>query len=327
MIRKSLYEIDLYARKGIEAFKKGVDVVPDWLHHKIATARTHMKDVGHFIRYEMHEGRRYSGTEIYELCALDLKNIAEYANLVDRALQKGQPQVPEWVQHKLSIVAEYMDCIGHYLEARSEGRRYSYPAWQTQEFQMDYKGPRAYAQVKDYDDRRSVAAVGGVRWIAPPALPGERRYGVPGHPYGTPGWAGQGGVAQQPLAIIRGARNKRGLKQMPHVYGSQGYGSMGDGSMDLATGGERMRRYAMCPSCGGHAIEVEAGRSYSGELKDPFKECVKIIDPWTNETKTVCRGGPGTISTEIKDPFKSGQGRRPRNVRKKRRRSYRRSRR
>lgn len=340
LIRKNLYEIDLYARKGMEAFQRGIDVVPAWLHHKIATARAHMKDVGHFIRYEAHEGRRYSGKQMHELCLLDLKNIAEYAGLVDRSLQRGQQNLPDWAQHKLSIVAEYMDCVGHYLEARSEGRRYSYPAWQTQEFQMDYKGPRAYAQTKEYDTERSVAAIGGVRWVAPPALPGERRYGVPGHPYGTPGWAGQGGVAQRPLAVIRGARNKRGLKQMPHVYGSEGYGSMGDGSMDLATGGERMRRYAICPSCGDHAVVIEEqeGRSYASTpgLKDPFRDCVKIIDPFTNQTKIVCRkggggGGPKTIGMQPKDPFESTKpaglslrGRRRRKARRKSRRSRRR---
>ena len=369
MVRKNLYEIDLYAKKSLDAFREGIDVIPDWIHHKVATVRTHMKDAGHFVRWEAHEGRRYGARNKHEMGIVALQNISEYASAIQDALEKGQRPLPEWVQNKLSISASMMDRIGHYLESRVEGRRYSYPAWQTEEFQRDYKGPRAYGQVIEFDDRRGVAAVGGVRWVPPPALPGERRYsrtttqlrltntgpamahaarrfGVPGHPYGTPGWAGQAGV-ETFGGCIRGARNKRGLKQMPHVYGSMGYGSMGDGSMDLATGGERMRRYSqtcVCPECGGPMEEIdERTYSRSPDLKDPFgrERCFNVIG-WDGQPKRICVKSSGKLKTktktgpDLKDPFRpmkrgpqlSARGSRGgRRIKRRRRGNYGRSRR
>lgn len=88
-----------------------------------------------------------------------------------------------------------------------------------------------------------------------------RRFGVPGFRPGTPGWAGAGGVAQSPHPNSR-------MRAMPdrtfgpslstgqggvqilsggggpiaaQTYGSLGYASMGDGSMDMAIRG---RNYA-----------------------------------------------------------------------------------
>ena len=246
MVRQNLYDIDHYARISLDALKHGVDIVPDWIHHKIATARTHMKDVGHYVRYNVHMGRKYGQTtKRHEMCEGALLNISEYAMAVHKAIQGGGEPLPEWAQNKLAVVAEYMDCVGHYFEGRAGGRKYSGPAWQTQQFQKEYPGSRVYSGVEKFvDDRRGVAAVGGVRFVPPPATPGlpyrrrgeysSRRYGVPGHPYGTPGWAGAGGVAQSP-GIIRGGCNKKGLKRGRHTYGSMGYGSMGIGSMDRAT--------------------------------------------------------------------------------------------
>jgi len=96
-----------------------------------------------------------------------------------------------------------------------------------------------------------------------------RRFGVPGIPAGQPGWAGAGGVAQIP-------HPSRGMRRSPdrtfgpglsagqggvqtfggrgggpaavQTYGSLGYASMGDGSMDMAvrTRGS-IRRYSGSP--------------------------------------------------------------------------------
>lgn len=336
MLKQNLYDINLYAQKSLDAMERGIDVVPDWIHHKLGTARAYMKDVGHFIRYRMREGRKYASTPKHEVCRNALMNISEYARAISQAIEKGA-LLPEWAQHKISVVSEYMDCIGHNLEHRTQGRAYTGPAWQTQHFQKTFSGPRVYSQVIVTNDR-GVAAVGGVRWVPPPAQPGMeyptaarsahqhglgpvppylqyrqvsegRQYGVPGRALGAPGWAGAAGVAQAPHpgGCIRGGRNKKGLKRgPPHAYGSLGYASMGDGSMDLATGGERMRRYA-CPSCGGDA-EIISERQYAAipELKDPFAKCVTVIG-FDGKPKTICPGQKIKTKedSDLKDPFKS----------------------
>jgi hypothetical protein len=338
MLRQNLYDIELYARKSLDALERGVDVIPDWIHHKIATARTHMKDTGHFVRYEAHMGRRYSGDK-NEMCRGALMNIREYAQAIAKALEKGKQPLPEWAQNKLAVSAEYMDCVGHYLENRGEGRVYSGPAWQTQQFQKEYRGRRIYAQtIEKVFEGRGVAAIGGVRWVPPPAVPGReysmnrsyedprvaqqrelqaRRYGVPGYAPGTPGWAGAGGVAQKPHpgpgGCIRGGRNKKGLKRgmgAQHTYGSMGYGSMGDGSMDLATGGERMRRYSMTWKyentgheeghlhCSSCGGIAEEGHRFSGS-PPPMKF---YCDPPCKSTHTCY---PGDIC--IKTPISAGE--------------------
>ena len=318
-LRQNLYDIDLYARKSLDSLERGVDVIPDWVHHKIATARTHMKDAGHFVRYQDHKGRRYSGDK-NGMCRGALENISEYAQLISKTLEKGKRPLPEWAANKLAIAAEYMDSVGHYLERRVEGRSYSGPAWQTQEFQKNYGGRRIYAEtIEKVYETRGVAAVGGVRWVPPPAEPGQpyrgqrpdltpsgrrrhvrprgvdrgtgRRFGVPGHAPGTPGWAGAGGIAQAPTPGRRG-----GQEALPHAYGSLGYASMGDGSMDMATDG--VRRYGLtwryentCPHCGGpteavserrFAASSHSGRAYGTPVPKEWGDCYDLCKNTSN---------------------------------------------
>ena len=284
------------------------------------------------------------------------------------------------------------DCNGR-PEDLEDGRRYSGPAWQTQQFQKEYRGRRIYAQVVEKTfETRGVAAVGGVRWVPPPALPGQpyrgqgdrrygiikvadteppvlvrgpkgiagvaqrgpkgiagvvqapqghgRRFGVPGHAAGTPGWAGAAGVAQKahpgPGGCMRGARNKKGLRQgsgAAHAYGSLGYASMGDGSMDMATDGRRFgmtwRYDNICPFCGDPSEAVDARRFGGSPDLKPIFQCITIIDPFTGNSKKVCKGSGGgsgsgskRISADLKDPFKSevSSGRMKRNTRRKGRR-------
>jgi len=99
-----------------------------------------------------------------------------------------------------------------------------------------------------------------------------RRFGVPGFVPGQPGWGGQAGVAQSPHPT-------RGMSSAPvdrtfgpglsagqggvqtfaagggpmavQTYGSLGYASMGDGSMDMASRGSIQRRYSQAD----HGIE------------------------------------------------------------------------
>jgi len=188
------------------------------------------------------------------------------------------------------IAAAHLAAASRKHKKRKKARSYSGPASQTQEFQKQYRGPRIYAETveKGYETR-GAAGVGGAQWTPPPgerarrapavdnrgALvlasdpprpgyilaghPRHRRYGVPGIAPGAPGWAGAGGIAQAPGPGCK-SRGGRGQGGGPgHGYGSLGSErSMGDGSMDMAAGGERMRRYAMtwryenvCPTCGG----------------------------------------------------------------------------
>lgn len=43
------------------------------------------------------------------------------------------------------------------------------------------------------------------------------------------------------------------------------------------------------------------------ELKDPFGKCVRVIDPFDGTVKEICpeRSPSGTITSDLKDPFKS----------------------
>lgn len=96
----------------------------------------------------------------------------------------------------------------------------------------------------------------------------------------------------------RGAAAVGGVRWTPGVPYPEGKTRCADGVMRNAYGSQ-------CSKCGGNAKSV---RRFSGELKDPFKDCYKVINPWTGETKEICKtSGPGTIASEIKDPFKSTQ--------------------
>lgn len=71
-----------------------------------------------------------------------------------------------------------------------------------------------------------------------------RVFGVPGFAPGTPGWAGQAGVAQSPHPTRGMTRMVSREEAAPmggavQTYGSLGYASMGDGSMDMAVRGAR----------------------------------------------------------------------------------------
>ena len=140
-----------------------------------------------------------------------------------------------------------------------------------------------------------------------------RRYGVPGHAPGTPGWAGAGGIAQSPGPGCRSGGG--GGAAPPHAYGSLGYASMGDGSMDMATGGERMdRRYGLtwkyentCPLCGDEHENDYDERRYGGSCPPGEIRTCDIMDPFTKKcTVWGCKKAP--IAPETIDPFGASRG-------------------
>lgn len=145
MARKNLSEIAHYADLSLSLLDSEGERLPQWLFYKISAVRTHMKDVGHFLRYESHidrterktkrvdERERKYGATHPSLAPKMLEQILEYALASDEILAGVEHRLPQWVDHKLSICAEYMDCVGHCLEHEAgEGRRYSGPTWNTQ---------------------------------------------------------------------------------------------------------------------------------------------------------------------------------------------------
>lgn len=148
MARKNLSEIAHYAELALSFLEATGEALPQWVFFKISAVRTHMKDVGHFIRYESHqdrahrkgensEERRYSGKSDADFAHKMLRQIIEYAEATDGILATIDHRIPQWVDHKLSICSEYMDCVGHFLEDEAaHGRRYAGPAWNTEAGQL-----------------------------------------------------------------------------------------------------------------------------------------------------------------------------------------------
>lgn len=114
-------DIRHYAQKSLDNLNdKGK--MPDWIAHLISSAQTHMKDVAHFIRYHKTGQRRFGSPVDYSSIGhRNLRQILEYADEVGREAQ----HLPDWAMHKLSIVSEQLDEVGHFLA--QEGRRFGVP--------------------------------------------------------------------------------------------------------------------------------------------------------------------------------------------------------
>lgn len=165
----------------------------------------------------------------------NLADIESYAGGMLADLERGAGELPQWTNHIISTVRTHMHDVVHFLRHQSrEGRRYGYshrvgpgtrpPA--QMEFSTDPNkhlgrmygtsrgeaspwygragvettSKRFYGQPK----RRETITVTGSR---------IRRYGVPGRPFGTPGWYGQGGVATVDSGFLEGSRRYAATQQ------------------------------------------------------------------------------------------------------------------
>lgn len=116
-------DIQHYAQKSLDNLNEKGEM-PDWIAHLISSAQTHMKDVAHFIRYRGTAQKRFGSPVDYSpIGHRNLRQIIEYAEEIG----KGASAIPDWAMHKLSIVSEQLDEVGHFLA--QEGRRFGVPGF------------------------------------------------------------------------------------------------------------------------------------------------------------------------------------------------------
>jgi|GEM_PF-4162884 len=186
MSRKNLTEIAHYAELALQFIdEENGERMPEWMFYKISAVRTHMKDIGHFLRYETSNDRRERkskgkdarerkyGSHHPRMAPKMLRQIHEYACASLEILQGVDHRIPQWVDHKLSVCAEYMDCIGHCLEDEArQGRRYAGPQWNTQ---SGFEGIKAGFELQGAMHRGDGHTNAGVRFAAATRRPGAPR--------------------------------------------------------------------------------------------------------------------------------------------------------
>lgn len=158
--QQNLFDIGYYANLALNTLEPGAGELPQWMNNKISIVRTHMKDVGHFVRFQTNEGKSFAGDfDPGYIARKNLREIAQYADAVLSATKKvGQP-LPAWADNKLSGAAELMDCVGHSLvNEAAEGRRYGVPG-------IPYPQP-------------GWAGAGGVATRGTPSFPGRLKTGI-----------------------------------------------------------------------------------------------------------------------------------------------------
>jgi len=129
MYRRLLSSISRYSNLMLEQLSYGAGDFPQWTNNLISESRTHIADVTHFLRGKANEGIRYGTADHGRayMATANLRQIHEYANECLSLLEPGAGVFPAWVENKISVVAEYMDLIGHWLENEGvEGRQYGY---------------------------------------------------------------------------------------------------------------------------------------------------------------------------------------------------------
>lgn len=207
--QQNLYDIGYYANLALNELESDAGELPQWMNNKISIVRTHMKDVGHFVRFQAHEGKSFAGDfSSGYIARKNLREIAQYADAVLSATKKVGKPLPAWANHKLSSAAELMDCVGHSLvNEAAEGRRYggghggadALQSWIIRE--AGWNDGRRYGVWESVDNPTASPRIR-------PAGIHQRmlRFGVPGIPYPEPGWAGQGGVATIGTPSFPGSR-------------------------------------------------------------------------------------------------------------------------
>jgi len=117
----------MYSQKILGAMKYGAGDLPQWTNDLVSESRTHIADVTHFLRGQADHGIRYGAANHGRayMATANLRQIHEYANECLSLVKQDAGHYPAWVENKISVVAEYMDLIGHWLENEGvEGRQY-----------------------------------------------------------------------------------------------------------------------------------------------------------------------------------------------------------
>ena len=131
MYRGLLKSIAYYASNALELLRSGAGDLPQWGNDVLSATRTHMKDVTHFLRGQARSGIRYGKSDDHGRAYMATKNLREIAGYAEESLsllERDAGIFPAWVENKISICAEYMDLMGHWLENElAEGRRYGRP--------------------------------------------------------------------------------------------------------------------------------------------------------------------------------------------------------
>ena len=236
MYRRLLESISYYSNKALDLLQSESGDLPQWANDIISATRTHIKDVTHFLRGQGRRGIRYGGLEAHGRAYMATKNLSEILEYANESLSHltGHGLIPAWAENKISICAEYMDLIGHWLENElAEGRRYGSSRELFAASDALYLGrahgisgvPRNLYSPNDFRHniyeqgfreayRQSGIDIPTQRTLEPHSQNTDqigRRFGVPGYTPGTPGWAGQAGVAQAPRPSRVSAR-LRGVK-------------------------------------------------------------------------------------------------------------------
>jgi len=127
MYRRLLESIAMYSQKMLDLLEYGAGDFPQWTNDLISESRTHIADVTHFLRGQANEGIRYGQANHGRayMATANLRQIHQYAKECLGLMTQGAGHFPAWVEYKISVVAEYMDLIGHWLENEgAEGRQY-----------------------------------------------------------------------------------------------------------------------------------------------------------------------------------------------------------
>lgn len=125
--RRLLESIAMYSKKMLSLLESGAGDLPQWANDLISESRTHIADVTHFLRGQANHGIRYGQSNHGRayMATANLRQIHQYANECLGDMKKDAGHFPAWVENKISVVAEYMDLIGHWLENEgAEGRKY-----------------------------------------------------------------------------------------------------------------------------------------------------------------------------------------------------------
>ncbi len=148
----------------------------------------------------------------------NLAAVGNYAHQMLAKLSRGAGELPQWTNHILSTVHAHVCDVTHYLRHEdSQGRQYGMsgrgmapwygkaglePSGENKRPVPDDwgRGDLSQLEVQASREGRSVESL-------------ARQYGVPGRPFGTPGWYGQGGVATIDSGFLAGSRSYAGSSE------------------------------------------------------------------------------------------------------------------
>jgi len=125
--RRLLESVVHYSQKILNDLQSGAGDFPQWTNDLISESRSKIADVTHFLRGEANHGIRYGQANHGRayMATANLRQIHEYAKESLGYMVEGAGHFPAWVEVKISVVAKYMDLIGHWLENEAvEGRVY-----------------------------------------------------------------------------------------------------------------------------------------------------------------------------------------------------------